>query len=165
MAIVDAIVAEFAQEAQATRRILERVPEDQLSWKPHPKSYSLGQLALHIAVIPAAITGAVSQDIFEFPKMTVPEAKSRAEILGASEQSEAAANEAFKRIDDARATATWTVTTGGKTVFAVPRIGALRTILLNHWYHHRGQLAVYLRLLDVPVPSIYGPSADENPFG
>jgi uncharacterized damage-inducible protein DinB len=97
--------------------------------------------------------------------LNAPEAKSRKEILEALSQSTAGAKEALRKLDDSKMMATWTLTKSGKTLMSVPRAGFLRTIMMNHIYHHRGQLSVYLRLLDVPVPSIYGPSADENPFG
>ena len=164
MRLIDPILAELEQEAQTTRRVLDRVPEDRLTWKPHPKSWSLGQLALHLATTQGAVASLALQDRFEAPVFDQPEAKSRAEILEAFAQSQAAAKQALNTIDDARATATWTLTRGGKVLMTVPRIGMIRSILMNHAYHHRGQLSVYLRLLNVPVPSIYGPSADENPF-
>ena len=91
-------------------------------------------------------------------------AKSTAETLSALEQSVAAAKEVLNGLDDATITSMWTLKDGGKTVMSMPRLAVVRTIMLNHWYHHRGQLSVYLRELDVPLPSIYGPSADENPF-
>ena len=164
MRLIDPILVELDQEAQTTRRVLERVPEDKLTWKPHPKSWSLGQLALHIATTPGSVSSIAAQDRFEAPNFDQPEAKSRAEILDAFAKSVATAKDLLNQIDDARAMATWTFAKGGKVLMAVPRIGMIRTILLNHSYHHRWQLSVYLRLLNVPVPSIYGPSADENPF-
>jgi uncharacterized damage-inducible protein DinB len=164
MAIVDSILLEMDQEAKTTQRVLERVPEDKLTWKPHAKSYSLGQLALHIARGQGALADAVSKDSFEIPNFAQAQPASRKEILDAFAQSTAHAKEMLAKLDDGRMMATWSATAGGKTVFSVPRIGFIRAILLNHIYHHRGQLSVYLRLLDVPVPSIYGPSADENPF-
>jgi uncharacterized damage-inducible protein DinB len=164
MRLIDPIVAELDQESQTTRRVLERVPEDKLAWKPHPKSMSLGQLALHLATAPAMIATIASQDRVEAPNFQQSEAKSRAEILDAFTQGLATAKDLLNRIDDGRAMATWTLARDGKVLMALPRLAMLRAILLNHSYHHRGQLTVYLRLLNVPVPSIYGPSADENPF-
>ena len=165
MRLIDPIVAELEQEAQTTRRVLERVPEDKLTWKPHPKSMSLGQLSLHLATAPGILAAVASQDRVEAPGFDQPEAKSRAEILEAFTKSLATAKDLLNTIDDARAMATWTLTRNGKVLMAIPRLAMIRAILLNHSYHHRGQLTVYLRLLNVPVPSIYGPSADENPFG
>jgi uncharacterized damage-inducible protein DinB len=165
MAIMEPILAEIEQESVTTRKLLERVPEDKLSWRPHHKCYSLGQLALHIASIPGALSAAVAVDSLELPKFQQPEAKSKSEILDTFSKSLAQARENLARIDDAKALATWTVTRNGATVMSLPRIQFMRAILLNHCYHHRGQLSIYLRQLDVPLPSIYGPSADENPFG
>ena len=165
MPVMEAILAELDLESNTTRRVLERVPEDKLSWRPHPKSHSLGQLALHIANLPGGIARIVSQDTMEAPDFKQAEAKSKAEILEALTKSLGDAKEQLGQMDDARAFATWTLTRNGTVVMSMPRIAVVRAILLNHNYHHRGQLSVYLRLLDVPVPSIYGPSADENPFG
>ena len=165
MRLIDPILAELEQESQTTRRVLERVPEGKLTWRPHPKSMSLGQLALHLATAPGVVATIAFQDRVEAPSFEQPEAKSRAEILEAFTQGLATAKDLLTTIDDARAMAIWTLARGGKVLLAVPRLAMIRAILLNHSYHHRGQLSVYLRLLNVPVPSIYGPSADENPFG
>jgi uncharacterized protein YndB with AHSA1/START domain/uncharacterized damage-inducible protein DinB len=162
--IASQIITEMDQESQSTRKLLERIPEDKLSWRPHPKSYSLGQLGLHIAAGPGALSTAVAQDVFELPSFIQSEPKSTAEILDVFAQSLATAKERVGEIDDARAMAIFSVVSNGKTLMALPRVAFMRSILMNHIYHHRGQLSVYLRLLDVPVPSIYGPSADENPF-
>ena len=164
MSIADSLLMEFDQEAQTTKRVLERIPDDKLAWKPHPKAFSLGQLALHIASGPGQIVAAASQDTAEAPNFAQPEAKSRQEVLETFSKSMASARSGLKNMDDARLTSEWTLTRNGKTLMAVPRIAFLRSILMNHTYHHRGQLSVYLRMLEVPVPSIYGPSADENPF-
>lgn len=164
MPIVDAILMELDQEAQTTRRVLERVPENKLSWKPHPKAYSLGQLALHIAAAQGNLAQAAAADTLEAPNFEQAEAKSRQEILDTFSKSLETAKGTLKKMDDARIMSMWTLTRNGKAVMSVPRIGFIRSILLNHVYHHRGQLSVYLKMLDVPIPSIYGPSADENPF-
>ncbi len=164
MRLVDSIWAEMDQEAQTTRKFLDQVPEDRLSWKPHPKSYSLGQLALHIASAPAGIAAAAVPDTFERPYFTQAEAKSRKEVLDTFSQSLETAKATLCKMDDAKLTSTWNLTKNGKVVMTIPRIGFLRAILMNHTYHHRGQLSVYLRLLNVTGPSIYGPSADEDPF-
>jgi uncharacterized damage-inducible protein DinB len=165
MAIVDAILMEIDQEARTTQRVLDRVPEDKLAWKPHPTSYSLGQLALHIASAQGFLAGMAAQDTFEAGNFVQTEPKSRKEILDAFAQGTANAKAVLAKMDDARLMSTWTLTKNGKVVMAVPRIGFIRAIAMNHIYHHRGQLSVYLRMLDVPIPSIYGPSGDENPFG
>jgi len=164
MSIADSLLMEFDQEAQTTKRVLERIPDEKLAWKPHPKAFSLGQLALHIASGPGQIVAAASQDTAEAPNFAQPEAKSRQEVLETFSKSMASARTGLKNMDDARLMSEWTLTRNGKTLMAVPRIAFLRSILMNHTYHHRGQLSVYLRMLEVPVPSIYGPSADENPF-
>ncbi len=166
MKMVDPILMEMEQEAQTTKRVLERVPENKLAWKPHPKSYSLGQLALHVASLPGNVAALAVPDTREASNFSQPEPKSRQEIqiLDTFSKSLESAKETLKKMDDARLMSTWTLTKNGRIVMSVPRIGFIRSILLNHNYHHRGQLAVYLRMLDVPVPSIYGPSADENPF-
>jgi uncharacterized damage-inducible protein DinB len=164
MRLADSLLMEFDQEAQTTKRVLERIPDDRLAWKPHPKSFSLGQLALHIASGPGQIVAAVSQDTAEVPNFAQPEAKSRQEVLETFSKSTASARATLKSMDDARLVSLWSLTRNGKPLMEMPRIAFLRSILMNHIYHHRGQLSVYLRLLDVPVPSIYGPSADENPF-
>jgi uncharacterized damage-inducible protein DinB len=165
MQIVDSILMELDQESRTTQKLLERIPEDKLSWKPHAKSQSLGVLSMHIAGVPGLISSAAAQDTFEFSPNPTPEPKSRKEVLDTFSQGLAKAKETLKTMDDARMMATWKATMKGVPIMIVPRIGFIRSILLNHLYHHRGQLSVYLRLLDVPVPSIYGPSADENPFG
>ncbi len=162
---MQAILDELEQESKTTLKVLERVPEDKLGWKPHPKAYSLGQLALHIASVPGGIATAVSDDSMELPKFQQPEAKSKAEILETFAKSLSTAKEKLGEMDDARAFASWSMMRNGQVVMSMPRIAFIRSVMLNHQYHHRGQLSVYLRELDVPVPSIYGPSADESPFG
>jgi len=164
MRVVDPILMELEQEAIATRRLLERVPDDKLSWKPHPKSMSLGQLALHIAGVPATISGMAQQDTFAIVGFSQSEPASRKELLATFEESLRTAKERIGGMGDDRVTETWRATRNGKELMAMPRIAVLRAILLNHWYHHRGQLTVYLRMLEVPLPSVYGPTADENPF-
>lgn len=164
MKLADTILMELDQEAQTTKRVLDRIPGDKLSWKPHPRSYSLGQLALHIASLPGSIAAAAAPDSMEAPSFSQPEPKNRQEILDTFSKGLESAKATLKKMDDARLNSTWSLTKNGKVVMSVPRIAFLRSILMNHNYHHRGQLSVYLRMLDVPVPSIYGPSADENPF-
>jgi uncharacterized damage-inducible protein DinB len=125
---------------------------------------SLGQLALHVAQTPGMVAQLITENECEVPQFTQPEAKSGAELLTALDQSGSGAKAKLEGWDDASMMAVWTLRRGPKTVMSLPRVGMIRSIMLNHWYHHRGQLLVYLRLLDVPVPSVYGPSADENPF-
>src|SRR5262245_6492681 len=145
MRMIDPIIAALEQESQATKRVLERVPEGKLSWKPHTKSFSLGQLALHVAAIPAAICKLASVDNFEVGPFDGPEGKSRKEILDTFSESLTSAKQQLTQVDDARAMGTWNATKNGKVVMSLPRIGLLRAIMLNHLYHHRGQLVVYLR--------------------
>jgi uncharacterized damage-inducible protein DinB len=121
-------------------------------------------LGLHIASGPGQIARAAAQDTFEAPGFNQPQPASRQEILDTFSTSLADAKDTLKEMDDARLMAIWSLTKNGNVIMSVPRIGFIRSIMLNHYYHHRGQLSVYLRMLDVPVPSIYGPSADENPF-
>ena len=164
--MLEPMINELRQEAATTRRVLERVPGDKLSWKPHEKSMTLGQLALHVASIPSQVSGLAALEEFDASQANFdpPEAKSLEEILAALAAGAKTAEDYLVGLDDKTANANWRLTSRGKEVFTMPRAGLLRTIMLNHWYHHRGQLSVYLRLLDVPVPAIYGRSADENPF-
>jgi len=158
------MLAELAREGATTRRVLERVPEEKLTWSPHPKSMSLGTLALHVAMIPGAIADLVAPPVHEVPTFTPPEGRSRDEILAALERSLSAASARLASWTDEYLNEEWKLVSGSQVIMALPRIDMLRSVMLNHWYHHRGQLLVYLRLLDVPVPFVYGPSADERPF-
>jgi uncharacterized damage-inducible protein DinB len=164
MSMCEALLREFDTEAATTRRVLERVPGDKLSWKPHPKSMSLGELALHVASSPGNIIGWCTQDETDFKGEPTPKPSSTAEILAAHDESVKKVKETVPRIGDQGMQAMWTAKAGGQTLMTMPKSALTRAIVMNHWVHHRGQLSVYLRLLDVPVPSIYGPSADENPF-
>jgi uncharacterized damage-inducible protein DinB len=162
----DSLLNELYQEAAVTRRVLERVPGDKLEWRPHPKSMSLGQLAMHVASIPGNLSRLVQADEFDASQanFTPPSPSSVEEILTAHDESLRAAQDYLDGVDEQTARESWRLTFKGKEVFTAPRGGVIRSLMLNHWYHHRGQLSVYLRLLDVPVPVIYGRSADENPF-
>ncbi|MFB3816776.1 MAG: DinB family protein [Candidatus Methylomirabilales bacterium] len=141
------------------------MPEGKLGWRPHPRSRSLGQLALHIAQVPGNVSALAAQDVVEAPSFAdEPEARSRRGLLETLDRGLASAWTILSGMDDRRVMESWTMRRDGQVLLTVPRVAILRSILLNHSYHHRGQLSVYLRLLDVPVPSIYGPSADENPF-
>ena len=162
--MIDALIGELEQEAATTRRVLERVPGDQLSWKPHPKSMTLGQLAHHVAWIPGAVVEFSSQPMAQEPGFQHPAAASTAELIPALEASVAKAKTLLGAMDDSALAATWRLMDGDQELMAIPRGAFLRSVMLNHWYHHRGQLLVYLRLLNQSVPSVYGPTADENPF-
>ena len=165
MKIIDALLTELAQEAETTRRVLQRIPQAHLSWRPHPKSMSLGQLALHVATVPGSVAELAAHDTVPQPPAFVqPEAATAAELVPALTESVARANRTLGGFDDDRMTAMWRLQMDGREIMAMPRAALVRAIMLNHWYHHRGQLLVYLRLLDQPVPSVYGPTADENPF-
>ena len=165
MRIVDPILAELDQEAEITKRLLDIIPEDKLSWRPHPKAKSLGELAMHVANLQGEVAEIGEPDTKEagnFPPDVQP--TNREQIVEAFAISLKKAKEIVGSTDDARAMAEWKLVKDGKTLFAAPRVGFWRSILLNHNYHHRGQLSAYLRELDVALPSIYGPSADTNPF-
>ena len=165
MPLIDSLLQELEQEAHTTRRVLERVPGDQLSWRPHEKARTLGELAMHVAIIPGAIAElAMSPSPAQVPQFTDPVPKSAADLIPALEESLAKAKKLLDGVNDATLIETWRLMKGERELFALPRVALLRSIMLNHWYHHRGQLSVYLRELDAPIPSIYGPSADENPF-
>ena len=161
-----ALIAELNRELPATRRVLERVPADRLDWRPHPKSLSVGQLAQHIASIPGGVARFARADGMDMTNRgrDYANAESSTALMSTLDASVAAAREFLSGLDEASAHATWRATAGGKELFAVPRLEVIRTMCLNHWYHHRGELMVYLRLLDVPVPVVYGPTADERPF-
>jgi uncharacterized damage-inducible protein DinB len=165
MNIVEELHAELSREAAATRRLLERVPEPHFSWRPHAKSDSLGTLANHIALLPLGIARLLSEPVTELPDVPRPEASSVAQLLSTLDESVAFAKAKIGEWGEDGLSAAWKLTAGGRTILDVRRFDMLRSTMLNHWYHHRGQLTVYLRLLDVSLPATYGPSADENPFG
>ena len=164
--LTDALVAELDQEASITRRVLERVPNDQLAWAPHARSMSLGRLALHVANIQGFFGKALREDSLDITKVERgnPEPASASELVSTFEKNYGIAKEFLNGLDDSRAVAPWSFLRDGKVMVTGPRIAMIRVLMLNHQYHHRGQLSVYLRLLNIPVPPIYGPSADENPF-
>ena len=165
MTIAEALLAEFEHEAQTTRRFLERLPEDKLTWKPHEKSMSAGQLALHIAGTPVPVLEMAQEDEVPAPDFSQPnpQPKTVGEILEVLDQSIAKAREILPTFSDERMHSIWKVKKDGKELMSMPRVAFLRSILLNHWYHHRGQFGVYLRLVGAKVPSSYGPSGDEMP--
>ncbi len=167
MALRDALLPEFDHEMSTTRRTLERFPEEKANWKPHETSMTMARLAGHIAEMPAYAVTAFRSDSFDFAppggrafQPTVP--TSRKQLLEIFDKNVAEARAALAKASDEELHKTWTLLNGGKTFFAMPRIQVLRSMVLNHMIHHRGQLAVYLRMNQVPVPSIYGPSGDEG---
>jgi uncharacterized damage-inducible protein DinB len=164
MSMTAALLQEFENEAGTTRRVLERIPADKLAWKPHPKSMSLGVLGLHVAASPGVICGWANEDITQFKGEPSPTPASTEEILSAHDASVKKSKEILTKLGDEGLKGMWSAKAGEQTLMTMPKTALVRAIVMNHWIHHRGQLSVYLRLLDVAVPSIYGPSADENPF-
>jgi uncharacterized damage-inducible protein DinB len=163
MAIKDALLADYDHEMGTTRRLLERLPDDKLAWKPHEKSMSLGGLATHLSRIAswgATILNDPFFDLAETPQAG-SELTSRAAILASFDDARARTRAWMDKIDG-EYNALWTLKRGGQQLFSVPRVSAFRSFVLHHIIHHRGQLSVYLRLNDVPIPAIYGPSADEG---
>ncbi|MCA9255422.1 MAG: DinB family protein [Phycisphaerales bacterium] len=168
MNIAQNFLHEFEHEAKTTRRFLEQLPADKLSWKPHEKSLSAGQLALHIAAAPGGIIGMAMEDEASPPNFekAFPEATSVDEVLAAHDASVATVKQQLPTLTDERMGQMWRMAAGGQTILEIPRAAMIRTILMNHIYHHRGQFGVYLRLMGAFVPSAYGPSGDEQPtFG
>jgi uncharacterized damage-inducible protein DinB len=166
MRMIDPYIMEFDRESATTRKLLERVPDGKLDWKPHAKSSSLGKLAMHVATLPeftkSLLAGGFDAAGATDPSRGVPE--HAADIVARHDKVVAEAKGILAGLDDASAMGSWTLSAGPKTLFTMPRIAVVRSFILNHVIHHRGQLSVYLRLLDVPLPPIYGPTADENPF-
>ena len=166
MATVREILQELEQEAPATRRVLERVPADRLDWRPHERSMSMGQLANHLANIPRGIVMASLQPSFDPGALPAPVAPAGIpELLKTFDEGMEYARKTLGGMPDADLATPWNIMRGDKVLGTMPRGAVYRTILLNHAYHHRGQLTVYLRLNGVPLPSVYGPSADSPPFG
>lgn len=162
MPMIEPFVAEFTREMASTRRLLERIPNEHWAWRPHPKSTPLGDLARHvvdIATWPYAIVTADKLDFLQADGRTPP--STTAELLAAFDASVAASEAALRATTDDVMQGSWSAVVGDHVIFTRPRPGVLRSFSLNHLYHHRGQLTVYLRLLDVPLPSIYGPTADD----
>jgi len=165
MAIKDGLLPEYDHEVATTRRLLERVPEADLGWKPHEKSMTLGELAGHIANLPNWGVTTIGTQVFDLASLgenaRLAAPGSVAELLRAFDSSTAAARTAIAGCGDAEMLAPWTLKKDGHEMFTLPRVAALRSFVMNHIIHHRGQLSVYLRLRNVPLPSIYGPTADE----
>ncbi len=165
MTIAQALLSEFEAQAPITRRFLERLPEDKLTWKPHPKSMTAGQLAYHLARIPGGIVRFVQSNPAQAPEsFDAPQPASRQEILDMFAESIATVREELPKFDDASMNEIWRLTVGGKVMLAQPRAEFVRDVMLSHWYQHRGQFSVYLRLLNIAVPASWGPSADEPPI-
>jgi uncharacterized damage-inducible protein DinB len=163
MSISQALLPEFDHEMATARKCIERVPEDKYGWKPHERSMTMGRLASHIAEMPGWGVAGLTKDSHNIdPTQRGFNATSKSEILAAFDKNVSEARAAIAGADDATYFQNWSLTVGGKPVMTMPKIAVVRTFVLNHIIHHRGQLSVYLRKNDVPVPSIYGPSADEG---
>jgi uncharacterized damage-inducible protein DinB len=162
MSLSEMLIPEYDLEMSNTRRVLERVPEEHLSWQPHAKSRSLGQLAGHLAMLPALGTFFLTQDSLDLATLPpLPDPGSTREILDAFDQNVAGLRELIVKTGDASFQQPWTLKLGGQEIMTLPRFAVIRGSLLSHSIHHRGQLTVYLRLKDQPLPAIYGPTADE----
>jgi uncharacterized damage-inducible protein DinB len=167
MPVSHTLLPEFDQEMAHTRKTLERIPDDKFSWKPHERSMTLGRLATHVAEIPGWARVAIEQDSLDLAPPGAPPHQpavmnSRQEILDLFDKNSSEARAAIAHCPDDRWMQRWSLLMGGQNMFTMPRTAVVRGIVLNHLIHHRAQLGVYLRLNDIPVPSIYGPSADEG---
>lgn len=165
MTIPELLLLEFDEELPNTHRILERVPQASFAWKPHDKSMTLGRLASHLAELPARCTAIISSETFVRDPAVPPFlASSSGELLSRFDATSTEARSALINLRDDQLSVTWTIKFGDRTVASFPRATALRRVFMNHLIHHRAQLSVYLRLLDIPVPGMYGPSADDPPL-
>lgn len=167
MKIGESLLPEFDNEMQNTRRTLERLPDDQWNWKPHTKSGTVGWLAGHLATMPGWTGLTLQTEQFDYapvdgPPYEPPKLENRKQVLAAFDKGVAEARAALSTVSDADMLKAWTLLAGGKTIFTMPRVACLRGMIFNHIIHHRGQLTVYYRLLGIPVPALYGPSADES---
>ena len=166
MPLVDALLPEFDHEMAVTRKVLERVPDGQFEWKPHQKSMSLGQLAQHVATIPTWGKVSMSQDSYDLANDQRPgragQLPTRNDILSLFDRNVSDARSALVGKGDGEMMAQWTLKRGAHTIFSMPKASVWRSFVMNHLIHHRAQLGVYLRMHDIPLPSVYGPSADEG---
>jgi uncharacterized damage-inducible protein DinB len=170
MKISDMLLPEFDQEMASTRKTLERIPDDKLGWKPHEKSMPLGRLAGHLAEMAGWAVMGIEKDSLDLappgaPPMQPTVAKSRQEVLELFDKNKNEARAAIAKASDEHLMKNWSLVRGGQTLMTMPRTAVLRSFVMNHMIHHRAQLGVYLRLNNIPVPSIYGPSADEGQMG
>lgn len=162
MPIAQMLLPEFDQEMKSTRKLLECVPDGKFSFKPHDKSMDLGRLAAHVAEMPSYVVGTLKQERLDFTGEEAPFAPAtREELLAAFDKNAAEARELLAKATDEDLAKVWTLTYKGQQVFSMPRSAVLRNMCFNHLYHHRGQLGVYLRMNNVAIPGMYGPSADE----
>lgn len=161
MSIAQKLLTEFETQASVTRCFLERLPPDRLTWTPHPKSMTAGQLAYHLALVPGGVVRGAQRSHVPPPQFLFPQPDSMDQILTTHDESVATVREVLPTFDDTAMNEMWRVVDGDRELIAMPREAFLRNIMLNHWYQHRGQFSVYLRMLGIPVPASWGPSADE----
>jgi len=170
LTITETLLPEFDHEMANTRKTLERVPDDKMSWKPHAKSFSFAQLSTHLAMLPTWTSETIEKDSLDLappggpPPQPPPMASTQKELLEKFDENVTKARAALAGASDEHLLKTWTLLMGGKPVLSMPRVAVIRSFVMSHTVHHRAQLGVYLRLNDVAVPSIYGPSADEGAF-
>lgn len=168
MGLSQSLLPEFDQEMANTRKTLERVPDEKFAWKPHEKSMAMGNLAGHLANLPSWGTLTISSDSFDLAPggrpVKTPELSSTKDVLEKFDENVAATRGAIADASDPDLFKSWTLMSNGNTILTMPKVAVLRSFVMSHMIHHRAQLGVYLRLNNIPVPSIYGPSADENPF-
>jgi uncharacterized damage-inducible protein DinB len=167
MTIGQSMLGEFDQEMQNTRKVLERVPDEKWNWKPHDKSGTIGWLAGHIATLPGWTTMTINTDELDYapvngPSYQPPKTENRKDLLAVFDRESAEARAALAAVSDQEMLKGWKLLAGGQEIFIMPRVACIRGMVMNHLIHHRAQLGVYFRLLDIPVPGLYGPSADEN---
>jgi uncharacterized damage-inducible protein DinB len=167
MALRDGLLAQFDHEMVGTRKTLERVPEGKPDWAPHPKSMKMSRLAGHLAELPSWIVETIQRESLDVRPANGPQFQpfvmtSREQLLDKFDKNVAAAHAALQNASDETLLAPWTLLAGGQTIFSMPRLAVVRSMVLSHVIHHRAQLGVYLRMNDIPVPSLYGPSADEG---
>ena len=170
MSIAQSLLPEFDQEMASTRKVLERVPDEKWNWKPHEKSGTAGWLAGHVATLPEWLTVTLNTESLDYapvngPGYTPPKTENREQALAAFDKCSSEARAALSAATDEDLAKGWTLLAGGQEIFTMPRIACIRGMILNHLIHHRAQLTVYLRLLNVAVPGLYGPSADEAQAG
>lgn len=164
MSIAESMLSEFETQAPITRRFLERLPESRLSWRPHERSWSAGQLAWHIASVPGNVVRGAQQNPAQAPDFgNMQQPSNLQEVLARFEESIATVKSLLPQFGDAEMQETWRLVEGDREIAAMPRGQFVRNVMLNHWYQHRGQFSVYLRLLGIAVPASWGPSADESP--
>jgi uncharacterized damage-inducible protein DinB len=167
MSLAENMLPEFDHEMENTRKTLERIPMEKPDWKPHEKSMPMGRLAIHVATLPGWAVETIERDSLDIapvggPPFELPKAGSQKELLALFDESAAKARAAISKASDEHLLKPWSLLASGNTIFTMPRVAVLRGIVMNHLIHHRAQLGVYLRLNNLPVPALYGPSADES---